>query len=130
MKKQLPGQNCRSSRVYECRTVFPLFLGGSVDIRTYDTQDNLNSDLSTGRIDAGLADYSLWQGFLESDGRTVELYGPQVSGGLFGPGVGIGVRKDNLSLVKPFDDALVSIKADGTLKAISDRWFNADLSAD
>ena len=68
--------------------------------------------------------------FLESDGRTVELYGPQVSGGLFGPGVGIGVRKHNLSLVKPFDDALVSIKADGTLKAISDRWFNADLSAD
>ncbi len=107
------------------------FLGGSVDIRTYDTQDNLNLDLSTGRIDAGLADYSVWDGFLESDGgRTVELYGPQVSGGPFGPGVGIGVRKDNLSLVKRFNDALVSIKADGTLKAISGRWFNADLSAD
>jgi octopine/nopaline transport system substrate-binding protein len=104
------------------------FLGGFVDIRTYDTQDNL--DLSTGRIDAGLAEYSVWQGFQSDGGRTVELYGPQVSGGFFRPGVGIGVRKDNLGLVKRFDDALVSIEADGKLKAISGRWFNADLSAD
>ena len=47
----------------------------------------------------GLVDYSVWKAFLESkDGAMAVLYGPRISGGLFGPGVGIGLRKQDKQL--------------------------------
>ncbi|TNM60345.1 transporter substrate-binding domain-containing protein [Aliirhizobium smilacinae] len=104
------------------------YFGEAVEIRIYDKQDNLNLDLVAGRIDAGLADFSVWKSFLDTaDGAAVELYGPRLSGGLFGPGIGIGLRKTDDELAARFDDALVSISLDGTLRQISLQWFGADL---
>lgn len=104
------------------------YFGDTVEVRTYDKQDSLNLDLVAGRIDAGLADFSVWKFFLESkEGNSAQLYGPRISGGVFGPGVGIGLRKDDTALSEKFNDAIRAIKADGTLKAISLKWFGADL---
>lgn len=104
------------------------YFGDSVEIRTYDKQDNLNLDLVSGRIDGGLADYSVWKVFLESkDGAAAVLYGPRISGGIFGPGVGIGLQKRDKELGGRFNDAIKAISKDGTLKAISLKWFGADL---
>ena len=104
------------------------YLGDTVEIWTYDKQDNLNLDLVAGRIDGGLADYSVWKAFLESrDGAMAVLYGPRISGGLFGPGVGIGLRKQDKELAEQFNEAIEAIEADGSLKKISLKWFGADL---
>jgi octopine/nopaline transport system substrate-binding protein len=104
------------------------YFGGEADIRTYDKQDNLNLDLLAGRIDAGLADFSVLKAFLDSkEGQGSMLYGPRISGGLFGPGVGIGLRKDEADRKAALDAAIRSITADGTLKALSMKWFGADL---
>lgn len=104
------------------------YFGDTVELRTYDKQDNLNLDLVAGRIDGGLADFSVWKAFLESnDGRSAHLYGPRISGGLFGPGVGIGLRKEDAALADKFNGAIQAIAGDGTLKAISLKWFGADL---
>lgn len=104
------------------------YFGDDADIRTYDKQDNLNLDLLAGRIDAGLADYSVWKVFLDSkEGASAMLYGPRISGGLFGPGVGIGLRKDETLLADRLNAAIASISADGTLRAISLKWFGANL---
>jgi len=104
------------------------YLGDTVEVRTYDKQDNLNLDLVAGRIDGGLADFSVWKAFLESkDGSSAHLYGPRISGGVFGPGVGIGLRKEDRPLLEKFDEAIRAIETDGTLKEISLRWFGADL---
>ena len=104
------------------------YFGENVEVRTYDTQDNLNLDLVAGRIDAGLADFSVWKSFLDSkDGAAASLYGPRISGGLFGPGIGIGLRKEDITLAGKFNAALSAIAADGTLKALSLKWFWADL---
>ncbi|AYD04872.1 lysine/arginine/ornithine ABC transporter substrate-binding protein [Neorhizobium sp. NCHU2750] len=104
------------------------YLGDAVDVRSYDTQDNLNLDLSAGRIDAGLADYSVWQEFLQSnEGAAAEIYGPRISGGIFGPGVGIGMRKEDSALVDRLNAAIDAARADGTLRQISIQWFHADL---
>lgn len=104
------------------------YLGDSVQIRTYDKQDNLTLDLLAGRIDGGLADYSVWKVFLDSkEGVSTALYGPRISGGLFGPGVGIGLRKDETTLANAFNKAISELTADGTLRAISLKWFGADL---
>ncbi|TCM50671.1 amino acid ABC transporter substrate-binding protein (PAAT family) [Rhizobium sp. PP-F2F-G48] len=104
------------------------YLGDDVTIRTYDKQDNLNLDLVSGRIDGGLADYSVWKTFLESaDGQKAALYGPRISGGLFGPGIGIGLRKDDKELATLFNAALQELRRTGQLKALSEKWFDADL---
>lgn len=104
------------------------YFGEDVEVRTYDKQDNLNLDLTVGRIDAGLADFPVWKAFLGSkEGSNATLYGPRISGGLFGPGVGIGLRKDEDDLRAKFNSAIASMLTDGTLKAISLKWFGTDL---
>jgi octopine/nopaline transport system substrate-binding protein len=105
------------------------YFGETVEVRTYDKQDNLNLDLVAGRIDGGLADYPVWKAFLESsEGASAMLYGPRISGGLFGPGIGIGLRKDDAELVDTFNKALNAMKRDGTLRELSQKWFGADLA--
>ncbi|CUX06691.1 Octopine-binding periplasmic protein [Agrobacterium fabacearum S56] len=104
------------------------YFGDGVDVRTYDKQHSLNLDLLAGRIDGGLADYSVWKTFLGSDsGKATTLYGPRISGGIFGPGVGIGLRKLDEKLLKDLNDALEALKKDGSLKTISVKWFGIDL---
>lgn len=80
-------------------------MGDTVSIRICDKQDNLNLDLAAGRLDAGLADYSVWQSFLDTqDGGSARLYGPQIPGGVFGPG--IGLRKTDGDLAERLDTAI------------------------
>jgi len=103
--------------------------GQVATVRSYDTQENLHLDLAAGRIDGGLADYFTWKTFLDSkDGDVAAFYGPELSGGLWGPGVGIGIRKDDADLVTAFNKAIDSSVKDGTLKKISVKWFGIDIS--
>ncbi|QAA98368.1 MULTISPECIES: transporter substrate-binding domain-containing protein [Agrobacterium tumefaciens complex] len=104
------------------------YFGDEVEVRTYDKQDNLDLDLLAGRIDGGLADYSVWKTFLGyNGGKTASLYGPRISGGLFGPGVGIGLRKQDARLASDLNHAIKSLKQDGTLSAMSVKWFGIDV---
>ncbi|WP_312841741.1 transporter substrate-binding domain-containing protein [Sinorhizobium psoraleae] len=48
---------------------------------------------------------------------------------MFGPGVGIGLRKQDVDLVAIFNDAIDSASADGTLAELSLKWFGADLTS-
>ena len=128
LKENLKGKTIGVQGATNAESFVRQYFGDAVEIRTYDKQDNLNMDLVAGRIDGGLADFSVWKGFLESaDGAVASLYGPRISGGLFGPGVGIGIRKVDTQLVEKFNDAIRATSADGTLKAISIKWFGEDL---
>ncbi|WP_349436817.1 transporter substrate-binding domain-containing protein [Pararhizobium sp. A13] len=128
LKKNLEGKVIGVQGSTNAEAFVREYFGGSVEIRTYDKQDNLNLDLVSGRIDGGLADYSVWKVFLESkDGAAAVLYGPRISGGVFGPGVGIGLQKRDKELAGRFNDAIKAISKDGTLKEISLKWFGADL---
>ena len=129
LKKNLKGTTIGVQGSTNAEAFVQAHLSDEVEIRTYDKQDNLNLDLVAGRIDGGLADFSVWKAFLESrDGASAELYGPRISGGLFGPGVGIGLRKEDTALASKFNDAIKAIAADGTLKAISLKWFGTDVA--
>lgn len=89
------------------------YMAGAVDLRRYDTQENLDLDLDAGRIDAALADLSYWQPLLESEhGRNLVLIGPSMVGGPYGEGVGVGIRQDDTDLVGLFDQAIAAAKAD------------------
>jgi lysine-arginine-ornithine-binding protein len=103
-----------------------------VDVRLYDTQDDLNLDMQNGRIDAGLADSLGWKDFLASDaGKGYDHFGPGLTGKddpLFGAGVGIGLRKDDTALKDKLDKAIDAMNADGSLTKLSVQWFGFDTS--
>lgn len=105
-------------------------MGDNVDIRTYDTQENLDLDLQAGRVDAALASMSYWVPLLASDkGTDMKLIGPGMTGGPFGAGVGAGIRKEDQKLADMFTAAINSAIADGTLKPLAEKWFGFDAAA-
>lgn len=103
---------------------------GDIEIRTYDTQENLDLDLQSGRIDIALADQSGWQPLLEgSSGENFTRVGPGFSGGIFGEGVGVGIRQADTALVEKFDAAIQSALEDGTVSELATKWFGFDSAA-
>jgi len=105
-------------------------LKDDVDIRSYDTQENLDLDLQAGRVDAALADMSYWKPMLDSDkGKGLMLVGPSFSGGPWGIGVGAGIRKKDQALADMFSKAIAAASADGTISKLATKWFGFDASA-
>ena len=103
-------------------------LVGKVNIRTYKTQDEVNLDLVAGRIDAGLADILAITDFAEKSGKPVVLTGPIYSGGPFGAGVGVGIRKDDTDLLKRFNKAIDTARKNGKISELAIKWFGFDAS--
>jgi octopine/nopaline transport system substrate-binding protein len=106
------------------------FLGDTVEIRRYVSLDGLDGDLETGRIDLALASMSHWQPLLAAEGgKSLTLIGPGLTGGPFGPGVGVGIRQADDDLVALFDRAIGAAKADGTIARLAQQWFGYDVSS-
>jgi octopine/nopaline transport system substrate-binding protein len=104
-------------------------LGDSVTMKSYDTQENLELDLSVGRIDAALSDQGSMEKFMESDkGKNIAFIGPGLGGGSFGGGVGVGLRKADTDLLKMFNKAIDEARADGSLAKHFSKWFGKDIS--
>ena len=95
-------------------------LGDVVEIKLYDTQENAYLDLSSNRIDAMLADTFVQWEWLKSDaGKDFEFKGEPV---FDNDKIGIAVRKND-PLRERLNKALDEIVADGTYKAINDKYF-------
>jgi len=107
-------------------------MSGLIDVRLYDTQENLELDLASGRIDAGLADRAAWEAFFATDsGGGFTVFGPPLNGAeypVFGEGVGVGVRKDDTDLLANVNAAMAALKADGTMKTLSEEYFGYDIT--
>jgi len=103
------------------------YLGDTVTVKTYDTQENLDLDLGAGRIDAALASLSYWVPLLNGEkGKTMTMTGPKMDGGPFGNGVGAGIRKEDQELADMFTKAINEAIADGTIAKLSTKWFGFD----
>jgi octopine/nopaline transport system substrate-binding protein len=101
---------------------------GKVTIRTYKTQDEVNLDLAAGRIDVALAAAVAFTDYAEKSGKAVVLVGPTFSGGAFGNGVGVGLRKDDTQLAKDFNKAINKARKDGKISELATKWFGFDAS--
>jgi len=101
---------------------------GSVKIRTYKTQDEVNLDLAAGRIDAALAAAVAFTDYAEKSGKPVVLVGPTFSGGAFGNGVGVGIRKDDTDLLNKFNKAINTARKNGKISELAIKWFGFDAS--
>lgn len=103
-----------------------------VNVKTYDSLDQMEIDLSTGRADAGFADASAENDFLKrKEGQDFALVGVRIessSDATLGEGVGVGIAKDNPELKARIDKAICSLVADGTIKKETEKWFGTDAS--
>jgi len=110
---------------------------GSVNVRTYKTQDEVNLDLASGRCDAALAAAVAFTDYAEKSGKPVVLVGPTFSGGAFGNGVGGGIRKGGDSnsiekrdakLLKDFNKAIDKARKQGIISKLAIKHFGFDAS--
>ena len=110
---------------------------GKVNIRTYKTQDEVNLDLVSGRIDAALAAAVAFTDYAAKSGKPVVLVGPTFSGGAFGNGVGVGIRKGDNStaigkrdtkILKDFNSAINTARFKGIIRELAIKHFGFDAS--
>ncbi|MFC5694798.1 cystine ABC transporter substrate-binding protein [Pseudomonas sp. GCM10022186] len=94
------------------------------DIRTYDDDPTKFQDLNVGRIDAILVDRLAAFEMVEKTGGRLAVTGEPFSR----QEAGIALRKGNPELLAAIDKALAKLKADGTLKKLSEKWFKADVT--
>lgn len=102
--------------------------GKVVEMKMYDTQDNADADLASGRADYGLADtvYTA-EGFLKSEaGKDFELKGEPVSDPLIGGNVGAALRKGD-PLRDEINAAIKALRDNGAYKTINDKYFGFDV---
>jgi len=104
-----------------------------LNIRSYQTQEEANMDIASGRLDLLFADAVVLQnGFLETDqGKDYEFVGPSYTDEeWFGEGIGIAVRKGEDELRETFNAAIRQIREDGTYREINDQYFDFDVYGD
>jgi polar amino acid transport system substrate-binding protein len=100
------------------------------DVRLYPTQDAVNLDLVSGRLDAQVGDMIPMLDWTQKsdDGSCCKLAGEPVSDPKYvGEGVGIALRQDDDQLRESLNQALAALIADGTYKAINDKFFSVNL---
>lgn len=103
-----------------------------VDIVTYQSPDQIYTDLTAGRLDASLDDaVSATFSFLKKpQGANYALKGKEVTDlALFGQGTGIGFRKgDDLKLQQQVNQAITDIYSDGSFSKLSHQWFTFNVA--
>ncbi len=109
---------------------------GSVNVRTYKTQDEVNLDLTSGRCDVALAAAVAFTDYADKSGKPVVLVGPTFSGGAFGNGVGVGIRqasdsaigKRDAKILKDFNKAINKARKQGIISKLAIKHFGFDAS--
>ncbi|MDC6378877.1 transporter substrate-binding domain-containing protein [Pseudomonas graminis] len=105
------------------------YLSKIVEVREYKTVDAHNMDLISGRIDAVLANAVILNlAKQEPSMQGATMAGPLFSGGVFGPGIGVGLRKSDTELKAKFDAVITSAVKDGTVKKLSEKWLKSDVT--
>jgi octopine/nopaline transport system substrate-binding protein len=106
------------------------YLGDHSEIRIYDFQHTVDLELYQGRLDALIGGMAYWVPILESEqGKDYMIMGPRMTGGPFGEGIGVAVRKKDQDLADLFSKAIQETIRDGTLKKLAVKWFTFDASA-
>lgn len=100
------------------------------EIRLYPTQDEVNLDMASGRIDLQVGDMlpMLDWSAKTDDGACCELVGEPITDTAFvGDGVGMAVRQEDDELRENLNKALAEIRADGTYLTINNKYFDVDV---
>jgi polar amino acid transport system substrate-binding protein len=102
----------------------------AAEIKIYQTQDEANSDLAAGRIDAVQADSIALDAFLATDQgkECCDMKGTVADDvEVLGPGVGAGVRKEDTELKEKLNAAIKGIRDNGKYDEISKKYFDFNI---
>ena len=103
------------------------YLKSVATVKEYKTTDDRDLDLKSGRIDAVLDDYpTVAAAVAKPDAKDFAIVGPEFTGGPFGVGEGMGIRKSDADLTAKFNKALAAAFADGSVRKYSMKWFKID----
>lgn len=97
-----------------------------VVVNSYEAQDQVYLDLKAGRIDGTVADYlEVSGGFLSKpEGADFDLMGPELRDSkYYGYGVGVAMRKGQDTLKADINNAIKTIRSNGSYKAMNDKYF-------
>lgn len=114
-------------------TIHQNFMEGvypDVELRLYASQDDTYLDLTSGRIDAVMADsVTMDEGFLQTDdGEGYAFFGTGYSIPEYhGDGVGVGVRQGEADLRDSFSTAITAIRESGEYEQIASQYFDFDI---
>lgn len=93
-------------------------------VETYDDDPTKYQDLRIGRIDAILVDRLAALELIKKTNDTLVLAGPAFSR----QEAGVALRKGEPELLAAINQAIDKLRADGTLKALSNKYFGADVT--
>ncbi|WP_342643642.1 transporter substrate-binding domain-containing protein [Rhodoligotrophos ferricapiens] len=129
LKPQLKGKTIGVQSATTHAAFMDRYFKGEVEVREYKSAEQLLLDLTAGRIDAAFDDMAFLTGQRDTPGgRDLVFFGPHFDGGLFGNGAAVALRQSDPELREKFDIALKSAIADGTLSALSMKWFKMDIA--
>lgn len=100
------------------------------EVRLYPTQDEVNLDMASGRIDLQIGDMLPMLDWTtkSDDGACCELAGEPITDPAFvGDGVGMAVRQEDDELREKLNKALAEMRADGTYLEINNKYFDIDV---
>ncbi|WP_460044759.1 ABC transporter substrate-binding protein [Pseudomonas sp. S2_H01] len=106
------------------------FAPAGIEIVRYGSQSEAFLDLTSGRLDATLADIvNTDEGFIKTDaGKGFALVGPDFTDSkYFGNGAGIAVRKGDSATAEKLNAAIDAVRADGTYQKIQNKYFSFDI---
>lgn len=86
----------------------------------FATAEETLAAVRNGEADAVFADKDYLEEFVEASGGELMFVGDDVP---LGGGVGMGLRESDAELKDKFDAAITSMKEDGTLNTMLDKWF-------
>ena len=96
------------------------------DLKVYQTQDEANQDLASGRLDYVHADILAMKDFIASDTglSCCKLVGEvEDDPAILGTGAGIGIRKEDTALKARADAAIAEMLEDGSYDKLTDPVF-------
>jgi octopine/nopaline transport system substrate-binding protein len=100
-----------------------------VEIRAYKTTEQHDLDLAAGRVDGLFAQQTALAATLaKPEYANYTIAGPGFVDGLFGRGTGAGLRKEDTKLKDMLNKAIDEAIADGTIKTLSMKWVNTDVT--
>ena len=89
----------------------------------YDLAEELVEAVLDGEADAALVDREFAHDSMAGSEDRLAVVGPDV---MLDSGIGIGVREDDSELKDKLDRAIESMKEDGSLNALIEKWFDDD----
>lgn len=113
-------------------TVYTKFINDNfkdiTSIRLYKTSAERDLDLVNGRVDIAFDDVTYYAGIADNkETAQIRVAGPTIGGPVWGPGEGLGFRKQDTDLKAKFDAAITEALADGTVTRLSEKWFKTDV---